>query len=194
MEELIPLIALYVPGMLPSTTIFASQLKRIEGKAQEKQAMFAARRTVFDRIVQAGQLVENGGRGKVVGLGQLRALGEDGTKVICGMLRLAAWGPAPMQLWRIDRHLKHIAKDDELLTNEDLGRRLRDEEIAKALDERGMWVLFLIRFISMLTRFLCVESQPNSVTNKHVYNSIRGLRTCLSDQTTPMQSLEGSMP
>jgi LETM1 and EF-hand domain-containing protein 1, mitochondrial len=138
MEELIPLIAIYVPGMLPSTTIFASQLKRIEGKAQEKQAMFAARRTAFDRIVQAGQLVENGGQGKVVDLGQLRALGEDGTKVICGMLRLATWGPAPMQLWQIDRHLKHIAMDDELLANEDLGIRLRDEEVAKALDERGM--------------------------------------------------------
>jgi len=133
LEELIPLIAVYVPGMLPSTTILPSQLKRIQEKARDKQGTFAARKAVFAMIVQAGQQ-----KGKMVNLRQLRALGGDGTKTVCGVLRLATWGPAPMQLWRIDRHLRHITRDDELLVKENFGTRLVDAEVGRALDERGI--------------------------------------------------------
>ena len=133
MEELIPLIAVYVPGMLPSTTVLPSQLKRIEEKAREKQVVFAKRREVFTMISSAGRQ-----QGNMVGLRQLRTLGGGGTKTICGVLRLATWGPASLQLWRIDQHLKHVARDDELLVKEDLGRTLTDAEVGRALEERGM--------------------------------------------------------
>src|ERR1700733_1082474 len=86
MEELIPLIAIYVPGMLPSTTVLPSQRKRIEEKAMEKQATFAARQAVFARIVQAG---ETRGNEPMVDLQSLRALGSDCTEAVCGVLRLA---------------------------------------------------------------------------------------------------------
>ena len=36
-EEIIPLIVLYVPGMLPSTCVLPSQRERIEKKRREKQ-------------------------------------------------------------------------------------------------------------------------------------------------------------
>jgi len=133
LEELIPLIVIYVPGMLPSTTIFPSQLKRIEEKAREKQLAFAARRAVFATIVQAGK-----NNGKMVDLKQLVALEGGATKTVCGVLRQATWGPAAIQRWRIDRHLKHVARDDELLVKEDLGMRLADGEVGRALYERGI--------------------------------------------------------
>jgi LETM1 and EF-hand domain-containing protein 1 len=135
MEELIPLIVIYVPGMLPSTTIFPSQLKRIEEKAREKQLAFAARRAVFGTIVRAGKKDE-----KVVELKQLAALDGDidATKTVCGVLRLATWGTTAVRLWRIDRHLKHIANDDELLVKEDSGMRLADGEVGRVLNERGI--------------------------------------------------------
>jgi hypothetical protein len=41
LEEVIPLIALYAPGMLPSTCILASQRERIEAKRYEKQRAYA---------------------------------------------------------------------------------------------------------------------------------------------------------
>lgn len=41
LEEVIPLIVLYAPGMLPSTCILASQRERIEAKRYEKQRAYA---------------------------------------------------------------------------------------------------------------------------------------------------------
>lgn len=135
-EELIPLIAMYAPGMLPSTTKLPSQLKKIEENAMEEQAVFAARKVEFTRIVHAG--MQSGDECMVVDLAQLRALGGDVMKAVCGVLRLATWGPAPLLLWRIDQHLTHIARDDELLTKEIPGNQLGDSEVVKALYERGM--------------------------------------------------------
>jgi LETM1 and EF-hand domain-containing protein 1 len=40
-EEVIPLIVLYAPGMLPSTCLLASQRERIEAKRYEKQRTYA---------------------------------------------------------------------------------------------------------------------------------------------------------
>jgi LETM1 and EF-hand domain-containing protein 1 len=41
LEEVIPLIVLYAPGMLPSTCLLASQRERIETKRYEKQRAYA---------------------------------------------------------------------------------------------------------------------------------------------------------
>ena len=41
LEEIIPLIVLYAPGMLPSTCILHSQRERIDRKRREKQRAFA---------------------------------------------------------------------------------------------------------------------------------------------------------
>jgi LETM1 and EF-hand domain-containing protein 1 len=41
LEEVIPLIVLYAPGMLPSTCILASQRERIDAKRREKQRSYA---------------------------------------------------------------------------------------------------------------------------------------------------------
>lgn len=134
LEEVIPIIAIYAPFMLPSTTIFPSQLKRIEDKARDKQVSFTDNRALFAKVVQIGQ---RRGKGlEMVHLSELRAVG--GATALCGILRLATWGPAPLQLWRIDRHLRHIAEDDVLLAKEDWGMRLTDKDVLKALNERGM--------------------------------------------------------
>jgi LETM1 and EF-hand domain-containing protein 1 len=41
LEEVIPLIVLYAPGMLPSTCILTSQRERIEAKRYERQRAYA---------------------------------------------------------------------------------------------------------------------------------------------------------
>lgn len=41
LEEIIPLIVIYAPGMLPSTCILHSQRERIELKRRQKQRVFA---------------------------------------------------------------------------------------------------------------------------------------------------------
>lgn len=137
MEELIPLIAIYAPFMLPSTTIFPSQLKRMQEKALAKQLKFAANKDAFRLIIDAAQEHKSTQR-NLVDLMRLRSVGSASTQSICGVLRLPAWGPAPLLLWRIDQHLRHIAKDDHLLLMEDMGARLNDGELESTLAERGM--------------------------------------------------------
>ena len=132
LEELIPLIAIYAPGMLPSTTIFPSQLAKIEEKALAKQVRWASHRVVFSRV---HSFADSSSSTSIL-LPKLRSLGAH--KALAGVLRVPTWGPAPLVLFRLDRYLRFVAKDDELLAKEDFGRHLIDEEVRKALIERGM--------------------------------------------------------
>lgn len=55
LEELIPLIVLYAPFMLPSTCVLPSQRERIAAKAQEKQVLYYhALRPDFEVVRQQG--------------------------------------------------------------------------------------------------------------------------------------------
>jgi LETM1 and EF-hand domain-containing protein 1, mitochondrial len=55
LEEVIPLIVLYAPGMLPSTCILASQRERINAKRQERQRAYAeTMRDVYSGVLKAG--------------------------------------------------------------------------------------------------------------------------------------------
>ena len=52
-EEIIPLVVLYAPGILPSTCLLPSQKERIDTKRREKQKMFALNnRQLFERLRQ----------------------------------------------------------------------------------------------------------------------------------------------
>jgi LETM1 and EF-hand domain-containing protein 1 len=56
------------------------------------------------------------------------------------ILSLSTWGPNFNRRWRIERHLKSVVVDDELLTKEGMGDRLTHPELREALWERGMYV------------------------------------------------------
>lgn len=54
------------------------------------------------------------------------------------LLRLPTWGSNGLRVRRMRRHLRQVAKDDELLMQEDKGGRLAQLELLEALHERGM--------------------------------------------------------
>ena len=55
LEEVIPLIVLYAPGMLPSTCVLTSQRERIDAKRREKQRAYSeTMREVFLKVRKAG--------------------------------------------------------------------------------------------------------------------------------------------
>lgn len=56
------------------------------------------------------------------------------------VLSLSTWGLNFNRRWRIERHLKSVVVDDELLTKEGMGDRLTHPELREALWERGMYV------------------------------------------------------
>jgi len=127
-EEVIPLIVLYAPGMLPSTCLLASQRERIEAKRYEKQRTYAEE--MRDAFLEVR---------KATATALVSSLPSTNSGVgLCGVLSLSTWGPDFNRRWRIERHLKSVVVDDELLTKEGMGDRLTHPELREALWERGI--------------------------------------------------------
>ncbi|KAG6378090.1 hypothetical protein JVT61DRAFT_13773 [Boletus reticuloceps] len=127
-EELIPFIALYAPGMLPSTCILPGQRDRIASRARNKQLIaLLNHRSVFEAICKEA---------KQSGFVPVQKISNPGA--VCSILGLPAWGPSALTAWRIRRHLNTVAMDDERLRHEGCGRHLTIPELEEALVERGM--------------------------------------------------------
>jgi LETM1 and EF-hand domain-containing protein 1 len=112
LEEVIPLIAIYAPGMLPSTCVLPSQSERIEQQKREKQNV--ALQTFRNDFAQLAAKSNTDGI-------PLTHLPSDSSP-FCQLLRLSALGPERLRLNRIRRHLEWIAKDDSLLAKEAMGK------------------------------------------------------------------------
>lgn len=128
LEEVIPLIVLYAPGMLPSTCVLTSQRERIDLKRREKQrAYIETMREVFLEVRKAGPAAL-----------ALSLPSDISAIALCGLLSLSSWGPNFRRKSRIERHLQSIAADDALLVQEGMGDRLTHPELLEALEERGI--------------------------------------------------------
>ncbi|KAH9058808.1 hypothetical protein EDB87DRAFT_1563871 [Lactarius vividus] len=123
LEEVIPLIVLYAPGMLPSTCVLTSQRERIEAKRREKQRAFTeTMREVFLDVRKAGPAA-------------LTSSLPDNISVFCRCRRGA---PNFRRRSRLERHMRSIVADDALLAKEGMGDRLTHPELLEALEERGI--------------------------------------------------------
>jgi LETM1 and EF-hand domain-containing protein 1 len=129
LEEVIPLIAIYAPFMLPSTCILPSQRERIDSKRSEKAATYS---TQYYQIYRNLKKAENPS-----GFLPLSSLYLDtAPTAVCGLLGLSTIGVDYLRIRRIRRHLEFITKDDQLLLqNKDT---LSPRELSEALQERGM--------------------------------------------------------
>ncbi|KAI9511142.1 hypothetical protein F5148DRAFT_402926 [Russula earlei] len=128
LEEVIPLIVLYAPGMLPSTCILASQRERIDAKRREKQRAYAETMAgVFSDVLKADPIALASSLPSV----------SSGI-ALCGLLSLSTWGPNFRRRGRIERHMKTVVVDDALLVKEGMGDRLTHPELLEALEERGI--------------------------------------------------------
>jgi len=127
-EEIIPLIVLYAPFMLPSTCVLPSQRERILLKQREKIETFAkSGQPDFKQVLERSDATTP--------LGSLIS----GTQSVsmCGILSLSTYGPQVLRLGRIKRSLERLAQDDALLNQEGQDQRLTLPELQEALDERG---------------------------------------------------------
>lgn len=131
LEEVIPLIAIYAPSMLPSTCILPSQRARIEEKKTEKAIAFASSyRQLFANL----KLKES-----PVGHLSTRVLREDQASVaFCGLLGLSTAGFDFLRIRRVKHHLQFLAEDDYLLLQDNLIGRLSESSLDEALQERGV--------------------------------------------------------
>ena len=80
LEEIIPLIVIYAPGLLPSTCILPSQRERILTKRHEKQRQtytFARLADIFKAVDQSSA--------------KLSSLDEESVNVLCRFALLCCW-------------------------------------------------------------------------------------------------------
>ncbi|KAH9083897.1 hypothetical protein EDB83DRAFT_2332008 [Lactarius deliciosus] len=134
LEEVIPLIVLYAPGMLPSTCILTSQRERIEAKRREKQRAFTeTMREVFLDVRKAGPAALTSSLP-----GNTSGIALCGKVHVCFLLSLSTWGPSFHRRSRLERHMQSIVADDALLAKEGMGDRLTHPELLEALEERGI--------------------------------------------------------
>ncbi|KAF6760010.1 hypothetical protein DFP72DRAFT_1096101 [Ephemerocybe angulata] len=130
LEEVIPLIAIYAPFMLPSTCILPSQRARIEAKRAEKALNSSVNsKAVFSSI--KSQAAASG----LVSLDVLKQV-AGGPTAVCSLLGLSTLGPDALRLRRIRKHLEFIAEDDSLLLKDQL--QLSERDLTDALAERGL--------------------------------------------------------
>ncbi|PPQ99721.1 hypothetical protein CVT24_009704 [Panaeolus cyanescens] len=130
LEEVIPLIAIYAPFMLPSTCILPSQLERIEAKRAEKTLAF---KTQYKHVYAALRRAENP-RG-FIPLANLSLSGAP--TAVCGLLGLSTLGPDFMRIRRIKHRLEFLLKDDSLLLA-DPAAPMSHRELKQALEERAI--------------------------------------------------------
>lgn len=123
LEELIPIMILYVPSLLPSTCILPAQSARI--RARKVEAAAAAQ-----RVLSAS------GKETDVRLGS-----SIYSRQLCYLYGLPGWGPSLLQTWRTERHLAFVARDDKFLKPEDI-TKMKEIELDEALIERGLIVPF----------------------------------------------------
>ncbi|KAF8342215.1 uncharacterized protein EI90DRAFT_3285308 [Cantharellus anzutake] len=147
LEEALPLIVLYAPGMLPSTTILPAQADRIYRRKEEKRA---------EALVQAKFFLESSNTSTPSDTSRRGVAGLDNDlawticryvslivgyavdpKEFCRVYGLSDRGPRSLVNRRLLRHLGYISDDDRLLTHEEFGDRLDFEELRVALNERG---------------------------------------------------------
>ncbi|PPQ89561.1 hypothetical protein CVT25_012233 [Psilocybe cyanescens] len=134
LEEIIPLIAIYAPFMLPSTCILPSQRERIETKRAEKAKAFTSQ---YYNIYAELKRAEN-----PTGFLPLPALRlTSAPTAICGLLGLSTIGFDALRIRRIRRHLEFITRDDQLLLQDQ--PILSQRELKEALEERGIGAMGL---------------------------------------------------
>lgn len=161
LEEVIPLIAIYAPFMLPSTCILPSQRARIEAKRTDKAIAFSRNfRPLFAQLK-----LKEGPAGHL----SIDILKEDEVSfALCGLLRLSTAGFNALRIRRIKRHVEFLAIDDQLLLQDGLLGQLSEKDLDQALEERGM-ITQGLAFKTKETRlqwWLDSVGQSSSVTDR----------------------------
>ncbi|KAF8891675.1 hypothetical protein BD779DRAFT_1610433 [Infundibulicybe gibba] len=123
LEEIIPLIAIYAPFMLPSTCILLPSALKSAAFALTHKQLYA-------------QLIHHADPTGHLPLESLRRV-PDASAAICGLLRLSTIGVDALRIRRIRRHLEFLAEDDRLLVQDNLPGHLSERGLNEALEERG---------------------------------------------------------
>jgi LETM1 and EF-hand domain-containing protein 1, mitochondrial len=153
LEEIIPLIVIYAPSILPSTCVLPSQLAKIQAKQDERQVKWLQAAAGDSSLCLRMQELMS------IRAIDLNTLTGNSLQVLCGyvipsifypsaadshssnrILRLSTTGPSLLLRSRLTKHLHMLSSDDALLSRENMGSWLDARGVREALSERGMCV------------------------------------------------------
>ncbi|EJU04004.1 hypothetical protein DACRYDRAFT_114441 [Dacryopinax primogenitus] len=127
LEEVVPLIVIYAPFLLPSTCILPSQQERMEA------ARITKHRAALAQLGAA--LNQAPSSEKATSQFRIADLSPQLVKGLCGALSLRTYLPTPFLRWTLSSHLTLLETDDQLLLPALPG--LDVHELRQAVTERG---------------------------------------------------------
>jgi len=173
-EEIVPLIALYAPGMLPSTCILPSQRQRIQEKRRERLTAVVDVNQVL--LAKIERLAGNSG---TVTLGQLDPYATSILSTILDASSIISLNA--MRRRKITKKLTEISEDDTHLIREDFGKRLTAEEVTEALEERGIVTMNVkpleqSRLLRWWLKGVADVDETNAISRRVALVALAGLR------------------
>ncbi|PWN36999.1 uncharacterized protein FA14DRAFT_8566 [Meira miltonrushii] len=177
LEEVLPLVVIYAPSLLPSTCILPSQSLKMRAEEERRRGLAIQRmakeeqvRNFVDRLAstscEEGQASVVEAESSVVS--SLHSLEKDVVRDIANVFGLRSWGPSSLVISRIEKHLRFLQEDDELLQK---AYAAKDEKLA---DETQ-------------------KSEWTSITNSPwLWRACgrRGIRSSQADESTMQRNLE----
>ncbi|CAD6900353.1 unnamed protein product [Tilletia controversa] len=206
LEELLPLVVIYAPGLLPSTCILPSQIAKIREKDEVRRTEAVQRLRAKEGGLVAGQGTEASAGGwdeeakRVIG-----ALDAAALKDLSVTFKLPTWGGSMLQRGRLASHLVYLRSDDALMagSSSGSGTAVADEVpqdvegLQRACTERGLRTSGVdsLTMSEALRRWLSV-TQPRHGTQPSALD-VLALPLKLYDEsskhaTTPVSSSSGS--
>lgn len=177
LEEVLPLVVIYAPSLLPSTCILPSQSLKMRAEEERRRGLAIQHmakdeqvRNFVDRLASTSCEEGNPTAAETENslVSSLKSLEKDVVKDIANVFSLRSWGPSSLVISRIEKHLRFLQEDDELLQK---AFESRDEKFA---DETQ-------------------KSEWDSITNSTwLWRACgrRGIRSSQADESTMQRNLE----
>jgi len=120
LEEILPLVVIYAPSLLPSTCVLPSQNTKMRSEEERKRGLAVQELAKNDQLrvlveQLASQSEGKNGKTETTNVKSLTAYGSNVVGQVAKLFALSAWGPATMVSSRIESHLTKLQTDDELL-------------------------------------------------------------------------------
>jgi LETM1 and EF-hand domain-containing protein 1 len=127
LEEILPLVVIYAPSLLPSTCVLPSQSTKMRSEEERKRGLAIQElakndqiRVLVDRLAsQSNQIEEQDSKGSnkaaISSVSSLSTYGPDVIGNVAKLFALSGWGGATMVSSRIEKHLGKLQSDDKML-------------------------------------------------------------------------------
>ncbi|KAF7731280.1 hypothetical protein EC973_000696 [Apophysomyces ossiformis] len=164
LPESIPLLVIFVPGVVPSTCVKESQVVRkkyIHGSTvaqwtdvipqlKQREKLDKARQIMSKNVIQSAEKIgaispedflsvrkfEKVAKGYEYDF-DLQRIDRNHLSAYCRFMGLAGWGTHNILKRRLNKHMDYLLEDDKLLAQEGV-EKLPLSELQKAVEERGM--------------------------------------------------------